>query len=101
MSKCHIVRNLISRLIYFRSEDDSAMVKDFVTCVRMHALAKDEPECTEERIVELIRNDYFKLNVLEKFTDIYMCIEGKPNLLSKSLPSRHMTSKQWVSTSMQ
>ena len=101
MSKCHFVGNLISRLIYFRSEDDSAMVKDFVTCVRMHALAKDEPECTEERIVELIQNDYFKLNVLEKFTDIYMCIEGKPNLLSKSLPSRHMTSKQWVSTSMQ
>ena len=52
------------------------MVISFVTCIRLFALSRNQEDCTPLEIKNLIKNDYFKHNVIEKHADIDMCISG-------------------------
>ena len=63
---------------FFSLDIDKEMTKSFVTCVRLFALSKYQgEECTPIKIKDIIRNDYFKLYVIEKWADIDMCIPGR------------------------
>ena len=69
---------------FFSLDIDKEMTKSFVTCVRLFALSKYQgEECTPIKIKDIIRNDYFKLYIIEKWADIDMCIPGRSDYRKK------------------
>ena len=60
-----------------RSEKDVKQASDFVTCVRLIALSKNQDDCTPLKIKEIIKNDYFKLNIMNRYADVDQCLPGK------------------------
>ena len=52
---------------------------DFVTCVRLLALSKNQEDCTPLKIKEIIGKDYFRLHVINKTADIEDCLPGNVN----------------------
>ena len=63
-------------MVNFRFEDDRKVAVNFVTCVRLYALSRNQGECTPTRIKELIADDYFKLNIINKSSDVDRCLPG-------------------------
>ena len=53
------------------------MATDFLTCVRLMALSKNEENCTASRIKEIIAEDYFKLGLINRTSNIDMCMPGE------------------------
>ena len=61
----------------YRSQADQEIAIDFMTCVRMFALAKNQTECTAERIRAVIAADEVKLNLTLKSANVEECWPGQ------------------------
>ena len=52
-------------------------LRDFVTCLRLHAFARGEAECTSSRILIVISEDPRNLEIFNKTTDVQECFVGE------------------------
>ena len=61
----------------YRSEDDVKKATLYVTCIRLIALSKNQDDCTTLSIKEIIKNDNFKLDIMNRYANIDQCLPGQ------------------------
>ena len=59
-----------------RASSDKDILKKFITCIRLFALSRNQVDCTPAAIKQLIKGNYFNLNVMPKRADIDRCLPG-------------------------
>ena len=91
-----VVLRLSDIVLPYSSTEGQAAFREFVTCLRLAALTREENDCTATKIVEIIDNDYQKFSLFKRDTDIAACIGGNNSLITLSLREKSIGAENWT-----
>ena len=74
-------------------------LRDFVTCLRLHAFARGEADCTASRILSVISKDPRNLEIFNKTTDVQECFVGE-NLVNVMTLSENLVNVMTLSENL-